>query len=233
MHSVKLMNRTDTKFVTTMRQLKSLLEMARSQYYAQEIDGVRASNYHTLYFDTGDTAMYRNHHNGHLTRQKVRIRTYSDSQQHFLEVKTKNNHRRTKKKRVETEYDDNAITDHTDFLEKYLWLDSNLLMPVIENKFRRITLVNKGLTERLTIDFDLEFRSVSNGRQVKLDKIVIIELKRDGLKPSPVLAMLNRLRIQPMGFSKYCMGMAMCNPDLKQNRFKPRLHRIEKLQSWN
>ena len=41
MSSVKLMNRTDTKFVTTLPQLCRLLEMAQGDYYAQEIDGER------------------------------------------------------------------------------------------------------------------------------------------------------------------------------------------------
>jgi hypothetical protein len=33
MSGVKLMNRTDTKFVTTMEHLRQLLEMARHDYY--------------------------------------------------------------------------------------------------------------------------------------------------------------------------------------------------------
>jgi hypothetical protein len=41
MSGVKLMNRTDTKFVTTMEHLRQLLEMARHDYYIQEIDGER------------------------------------------------------------------------------------------------------------------------------------------------------------------------------------------------
>ena len=35
MSGVKLMNRTDTKFVTTMENLRQLLEMARHDYYIQ------------------------------------------------------------------------------------------------------------------------------------------------------------------------------------------------------
>ena len=59
--------------------------------------------------------------------------------------------------------------------------------------------------------------------------LVIIELKRDGLVYSPVLEMLRQLRIHPHGFSKYCMGAAMTNAQLPLNRFKPKLHDVEKI----
>ena len=39
MSGVKLMNRTDTKFVTTMAQLRRLLAMAQGDYFVQEIGG--------------------------------------------------------------------------------------------------------------------------------------------------------------------------------------------------
>ena len=41
MSSVKLMNRPDTKFVTTQQRLQQLLTMALKDYYIQEIDGQR------------------------------------------------------------------------------------------------------------------------------------------------------------------------------------------------
>ena len=46
---------------------------------------------------------------------------------------------------------------------------------------------------------------------------------------SPVKDMLRELRIKPSGFSKYCIGSALTNPNLKRNRFKPRFTKIEKL----
>ena len=52
MSSVKLMNRTDTKFVTTLPMLRKLLAMAQSDYYVQDIDGERNMLYDTTYFDT-------------------------------------------------------------------------------------------------------------------------------------------------------------------------------------
>ena len=59
--------------------------------------------------------------------------------------------------------------------------------------------------------------------------LVIIELKRDGHQPSPILSKLLQLRIHPHGFSKYCIGSALTNEALRRNRFKPRLHYVQKL----
>ena len=63
----------------------------------------------------------------------------------------------------------------------------------------------------------------------EMGDLVIIELKRDGLVFSPVLAMLRQLRIHPHGFSKYCMGAAMTNEELPVNRFKPKLRDVERI----
>lgn len=229
MKSVKLMNRTDTKFVTTMPMLRRLLEMACDDYYVQDIDGERNMLYDTTYFDTFDYAMFRQHQCGHAGRQKIRFRTYVSSNLQFLEVKTKNNHGRTKKKRVEVEDMDLNDPMKRQFLQKHLRFETDSLMPHMHNFFHRVTLVNKAKTERLTIDTRLNFHNLISGNNRDMGSLVIIELKRDGLVSSPVLGMLRRLRIQPHGFSKYCMGAAMTSDCLRVNEFKPKLHYIEKI----
>ena len=229
MSAVKLMNRTDTKFVTTIEQLKLLLQMAVDDYYAQEIAGERLAEYDTTYFDTATYAMYRKHQYGQTNRQKIRFRTYVASHLQFMEVKTKNNHGRTKKKRIEVA--DMDISDQTkrNFLAKHLRYDVDTLRPVLNNHFSRITLVNKAKTERLTIDSALTFNNLVSGRQKDMGDLVIIELKRDGLCCSPVLEMLRQLHIHPHGFSKYCMGSALTNEQLPVNRFKRKLIEINKI----
>ena len=245
MSGIKLMNRTDTKFVTTVDRLLLLLAHARDEYYAQDIDGKRIAAYYTAYFDTPDYSMYTVHQNGHTGRQKLRIRSYVDSGLNFLEVKTKNNHGRTKKKRVDMVGFDPMHPDHgirfqrqdeqyrayDEFLRKHLRYDPAILSEKLENHFNRITLVNKCKTERLTIDTGLCFHNMMTGRDADLTGLAIIELKRDGLQPSPILAMLRELRIKPCGFSKYCMGSAFTNPSLKRNNFKERLRLVERFLS--
>ena len=230
MKSVKLMNRTDTKFVTNTRKLSQLLEMAQQDYYVQDISGQRNLDYDTTYFDTTAFDMYTQHQCGHLNRQKIRFRTYCISDLQFMEVKTKNNHGRTKKKRIEVT--DMDLTDATkrQFLHKHLRYDVEQLQPVLSNHFSRITLVNKAMTERLTIDTALKFHNLMNDNCKDMGSLVVIELKRDGLVYSPILQMLRRLRIQPHGFSKYCMGSALTGADyLPVNRFKSKLIEVNKL----
>lgn len=235
MGGIKLMNRTDTKFVTTIDKLMQLLSMAGSEYRVQEIDGKRNMSYATTYYDSKDFAFYNAHHDGHAGRQKVRVRSYVDSRMSFLEVKTKDNHGKTHKSRIAVEPQSVALQGQTPlgFLREKLHLDPLLLEQKIENNFHRITLVNKAKTERLTIDTDLEFFNLSTGTKCSLPRLAIIELKRDGLQPSPILGMLRQLRIQPSGFSKYCIGEALTDPSLRINRMKPRLHKLMKLSAAN
>ena len=241
MSGIRLMNRIDTKFVTTRSRLMQLLELARDQYYVQETGGLRVIPYYTTYFDTADFNMYVTHQNGHANRQKLRIRSYVASGLNFLEVKTKDNHKRTRKKRVEltpavmerAHQGTMAFAqgdEYNEFLTKHLRYDSQEVRQTLENNFNRITLVNRGMTERLTIDIDLRFHNLITGDDASLAQLAIIELKRDGLLRSPILDMLLQLRIKPLGFSKYCMGSALTNNNLKTNRFKERLLLIDRMQ---
>lgn len=240
MEAVKLMNRIDTKYVATLDQLAEILTLAKDVYFAQEIEGERIADYDTLYFDTSALSMYTEHHNRHLVRQKVRIRKYigSPSKEYegqdltFLEIKNKNNHGRTKKKRIEVEDQqvlERPTSEVTSFMEKccrYEWI---LLLPELRTTFRRITLVNRQKTERLTIDTRLVWQNQQTKQEKTFDRLVIIELKRDGNSPSPMLGIMQQLRIHPMKISKYCVGTALTNPAVKQNRFKVKIRKIEKL----
>jgi hypothetical protein len=122
-----------------------------------------------------------------------------------------------------------AFCEYDEFLRSNLQYNPSSLSEQLENRFDRITLVNKGMTERLTIDTNLRFHNIATGNYRFMDNIVIIELKRDGRVASPILTLLNQLRIKPHGFSKYCIGSALTNSDLHCNRLKPRLHSIERI----
>ena len=229
MSGVKLMNRIDTKFVTTTERLQQLLKMALKDYYIQEIDGERNMEYDTTYFDTTHFDMYCQHQYNHVNRQKLRFRTYCISGLQFMEVKTKNNHGRTKKKRIRVSDMNVNEPQNREFLGQHLRYGADTLQPALNNHFSRITLVNKAKTERLTIDSHLSFRNLVSGKQKDMGKLVVIELKRNGHIDSPVLEMLRQLHIHPHGFSKYCMGSALTNPQLPCNRFKMKLIEINKI----
>ena len=234
MSGIKLMNRTDTKFVATLEQLVAFLYAVKGKYFIQEIDDKRIASYHTTYFDTDDYDMYRMHHAGRCVREKIRVRTYLDNGATFLEVKNKNNHGRTKKKRITVGGVDtlqSEIENVAPFLGKHAWYTLEQVSPVIENWFNRITLVNFGNTERLTIDFNLKFHHLKSDRRDSLQRVAVIELKRDGNVPSPALDILRDTRIKRSGFSKYCIGSALTHKGLKRNNFKERLTMIGKMEN--
>lgn len=229
MHGIRLMNRTDTKFVTDFDHLYRMVEKIRDTYYVQEVDCLRVADYQTVYLDLPDHGYYVMHHNGKFPRQKVRVRTYRDSDISFLEIKRKNNHGRTRKVRMMVPDPDRLLEAGSDlFLNENLHVRLSELNPTLVNHFQRITFVNVAKTERLTIDLDLHFHNLETGVKVYMGNLVIIELKRDGHLPSPVLPVLRELRIRPLGFSKYCIGSALTNAALKCNRFKRRIHDIQK-----
>lgn len=229
MNPVKLMNRTDTKFVTTLPMLEKLLKLAQEDYFVQQIDGRVLLPYYTRYYDTEDYEMYNRHLHGCLTRKKIRVRQYVSSGIEFLEVKKKNNHGRTDKKRISTL--NLRKSEIQEFLLAKAAYNVDDLSPKIENSFTRITLVNKDMTERLTLDMDVKFHNIETDISRSLPGIVIIELKRDGRMHSPIYDMLRQLRIKQSGFSKYCIGMAMTNNQLPQNLLKPRLRYINKMMA--
>ena len=239
MESVKLMNRIDTKYAVPMAVLPHILEAAKADYSVQEIDGKRIATYDTMYYDTDTLDMYVRHHDRQLVRQKIRVRQYVDSDLTFLEIKRKNNKGRTKKKRISVPGFD--ITAETfgegkrsmlsveDFIaakSRYKWSD---ISPHLWTKFHRITLVNKAKTERLTIDMDLVWDNIVSGEKKTFPELVIIELKRDGNMPSKMTHIMLDLRQHPLKISKYCIGTALTTPEIKKNRFKAKIRKIEKM----
>lgn len=162
--AVRLMNRVDTKYLVDERRCMELLEMAADQYYVQIIDDCRACRYATLYYDTPQWDMYHLHHNRRLTRQKIRTRTYVETGVTYLEVKNKSNKGRTHKRRMALDRSlfAAAATDTAaaDFLRREARYAPETLSPSLATRFVRVTLVNRAMTERLTIDFDLHFDNV-------------------------------------------------------------------------
>ncbi len=234
MGSVSLMNRTDTKFVTTIPKLMIVLEQAqKAGYRVAEISGKRLLCYTSIYYDTQDLKMFTAHRNGKKVRQKVRVRTYMIDNQTFLEIKRKNNKGRTKKKRIgiphDCAMDFGAYTEAVDFLKRKSWWNADELSPEVSTVFSRFTLVNSGMTERLTIDFNLNFMNFRNGGKACLDDLVIIELKQDGKKDSEIRSILLDNRVFPYRISKYCMAVTITDPAARPGRYKEKVRFVEKL----
>ncbi len=235
MSAVKLMNRIDTKYVADDLTVAKLFSLVKDEYYVQEIDGKRIASYDSVYYDTVDNHMYIIHQDKKLKRDKLRVRNYVDTGNYFCEVKHKNNHGRTKKKRIEVGEDvfsdlksEPAVRD---FVENQLPdYDFDGFVKKLSTTFERITIVNKGKTERITIDFNVRFHNFENGNDECIAPLVIMELKRDGQCESFFQKTLFEMRIKPFSISKYCIGRALTDKTLKQNRFKKKIIKLNKLK---
>ena len=228
MDNVKLMNRTDTKFTFHENYLNAILMNVRDKYSVLEINGKRASAYDTLYYDTTGYDLYMKHQNGMLNRYKIRHRTYVDSQIGFLEVKFKNSKGRTIKTRIKKkEVPDFFQSESESFLKSQLPFDPTVLVPTVWVNYKRITLVSKTSTERLTIDTGLEF--IKDGKTFKMDKLVIAEVKQDKKQPSAFIQLMKHLHIREGGISKYCLAIVSTVSPVKKNSFKPKLITLKKI----
>jgi len=231
MDEVRLMNRVDTKYTTSLSMLPHFLNCLKTDYLVQDINGSRINAYRTIYLDTNDRAMYLAHHNGCRTREKIRVRAYFDSKSIYLEVKNKNNRGLTKKKRFELpEIKAYRQQEATAFLERYAKYPPETLLPRLESRFHRITLVNDKKTERLTIDINLAFYNPSDGVEKMMEDLVIVELKQQGHQPSIAKDVLSGLHIRPIAISKYCLGTILTVPDVKSNLLKEKIIQINKIR---
>ena len=222
------MKRTDTKFLFHQNMLSEVLQKASAYFSILEIDGIRIAQYQNYYFDTQALKFYFDHHKNKRNRFKIRLREYANSNLQFLEIKEKNNKGLTKKVRTPVSFNQPELTDvHYDFINKHTNQSLDLELS-IENKFNRVTLVHLENHERITFDFSLTCTNLTN--EGKFDNLVIAEVKQYQKDfSSPIIKIFKTLGVRPEGFSKYCISKAYLNKDLKQNRFKRKFRKINKL----
>lgn len=233
MHNVRLMDRTDIKYVMSFKRIPDLLASLDGNYKILEINNKRSFIYSTTYLDTTDFLFFNQHVTGRLERNKVRYREYEVTGTTFLEVKKRTNRNRTIKHRIENKLSSDALCDPKalEFLKEYLPQSPLFLRPVLINRFKRITLVGKEISERVTIDYDLCF-SKPYGINSCMPFIAIIELKKDrNTERSPLADILKKNSIHPTGFSKYCMGTSILYSLPRINMIKPKLLLIKKIEN--
>lgn len=228
MDSVKLMDRTDTKFVFNSSELSDILNQLQLNYKILEVNGNKVSKYESLYFDTPKFDLYHKHQTGKLNRYKVRFRKYVESNLNFFEVKFKNNKGRTIKTRVKQEQIDGVIQHKAQELlnEKTIYTSGDL-EPKIWVNYSRITLVNKNSPERVTIDTNLHF--TKDGHVKNINNLIIAEVKQDKASSSPFMKIMKSLHIRQGSISKYCFGIITFFEKIKHNNFKPKLIPIKKI----
>jgi len=232
MDQVQLMNRVDTKFAFSQDQLATILYLLKDYYRILSVEGVLLSEYESLYYDNNELTSYSDHHRKKPNRFKVRYRKYVSSNIVFLEIKHKKNGR-TEKNRTSVPSIPNEMSDEqSSFLKKNGFKGENL-KPSLLNSFGRITLVSNEKNERLTLDLNLTFEW---GEKKKIiENVIIAELKQaEAMRSSPFYQLMKQNQIRPLNISKYCLGIVAIygKRNVKYNRFKSKLLKIKKIQSY-
>ena len=223
-----LQQRMDRKYLLPMAELDPLLHELAPDARILQIDGRRAFDYESVYFDTPEFTSYHLAARRRSRRFKIRTRTYVDSAECWLEVKTRDQRGNTVKYRREhdgelaaeltpdgRQFTDMVVTDAAiaDAAEM-------AFAPTLVTSYRRSTLYLPETDSRVTIDTDLHW-TLDNGRGISLPDLVIVETK-SASRISRADRLLWRGGRRPSLISKYGTGLAALRPELPSNKW----HRI-------
>lgn len=240
-----LQTRVDRKYLLPSSDLNRLIGGLRATARALEIDGRRSSEYTSTYFDTEAFDSYFAAARSRPNRFKVRVRTYVDTDAHYLEVKTRSRARHTTKTRcpaVAQDHLDLSTSGRTFVLETLAdklptraGLDRiasvPALRPALSTHYQRTTLliepvVGSGtvpVASRATIDTSLTFSAPGHVRSSH-PSLVIVETKTAGA-PSPVDRLLWRSGHRPTKVSKFGVGVALLHGGIPANKWNRVLQR--------
>lgn len=229
LEDLNLLNRRDTKFVFSSDLLYDIIGALSDKYNILEVKDKKVFNYSNQYFDTDDFQLYNNHHNGKMNRYKIRYRTYLDTGTCFFELKYKTNKKRTIKYRLRKKEAESSINGRTAIMIRDMMnSDPAKFKPTTRVQYKRITLVHKTAPEKVTIDFDIDFFNNKVTRNIY--GMVIAEVKQDKyMKKSDFFDLMDENKIKRLKISKYCLGTLSTYQNVKYNRFKSKLIRINKL----
>jgi len=220
-----MMTRVDRKYLVPLAHLDGVLESLGGATRVLEIEGQRSSEYESVYFDTDGLDSYLAAARKRRRRFKVRTRTYVDSEQCYLEVKTRGGRSLTVKERVEHPVDERSSLEsdggYVDFALSEAGIggvDSHQLHPTMLTRYNRTTLFVPAGNSRATIDTRLTW-SVPGGDTISTPGLVVVETK-SGSTPSTVDRVLWSHGHRPANISKYGTGMAAMRPDLPSNKWR-------------
>lgn len=227
-----LLTRLDRKYLLPLVDLPLLLAGLDEDVRVLEIDGERRFGYRSLYFDTPDLDGYLGAARQRRRRFKLRVRTYLDSGEHFVEVKTRGPRGVTVKDRIpygDIPYDGELTGATRDWVDAVLagaGIDSRgfTFVPALTTTYRRTTLLLPATGSRLTVDTGLTWSLPDGTGELRTPDRTIVETKA-GRAGSGADRLLWSLRHRPVAVSKYGTGLAALRPELPANRWLPVLRR--------
>ena len=230
--SAALQERIDRKYLVHAATARSLVEALTADHRVLAFGELRSQGYSTVYLDSPGLACHRAHLQGRRRRWKARTRRYLDADLVRLELKTKGRRGRTVKTALDISQADHGRVDEgmLRFVDEGLQ-DAyghglrHALVPALEIRYRRITLVADAGGERLTLDTDLEVRAVDGTLVGRMAEGAVLVESKAGLRPGRGDRALRALGVREASCSKYCLGTAMAEPSLPAAPWRPLLQR--------
>ena len=223
-----LLNRIEKKYLLNNLDFANVINQLSPNYLCLEINNSNINNYYNTYFDTNNFDFYLQHHNNVANRLKIRKRFYETTNTTFLEIKQKNNER-TLKNRMQLNTNKQLLNaDEIQFISQNNFNNPHKdLKSIVQINYKRLSLINKDFTERLSFDFDIEF--ISPDKSIKLTNLIIAESKQTNAFKSPFINVIKQNNIGQTSFSKYCIAVSKLYPIVKHNNFKKQLTLLEEI----
>jgi hypothetical protein len=225
-----LQTRIDRKYLLPLAAAEQVVAGLAGAARVLDIGGRRAFGYESLYFDTPELTSYHLSAHGRRRRFKVRRRSYLDTGQSYLEVKTRGGRGSTVKERTPDDDGAGLALDGAGrrFVDEVLGRAGVAavaadLQPVLRTGYQRTTLHLPAGDSRVTVDTDLAW-ALPDGPPLELAGIAIVETKSSST-PSAADRWLWRHGHRPARVSKYGTGLAALAEHLPANKWHPVLRR--------
>lgn len=220
----RLLHRTDRKYIVTNDQFAAWMTALEDELQVLEIDQRRAFRYASVYFDTPDRASFMTSARKRRHRFKVRVRSYLDTGQHFVEAKVRDGRSSTVKTRTPCSPSAVRGLDAAahGFVREQLQragtdIDVAKLAPSLETQFTRTTFLVASSGARVTADTDLTF-SAPGGPAMAFPELIVLETK-SGTQDTAADRALWRLGVRPERVSKFAIGTALMHSELPRNKW--------------
>ncbi|MBN1252447.1 MAG: hypothetical protein JXR51_11175 [Bacteroidales bacterium] len=225
---ISFKNSVETKYILNSKKLNKLLNQVKHKYYILSVNDKRIHENTNKYYDTEDLKIYHDYHNGKRNRYLIRNFEKERQNNNYLEIKFHSNSGKVIKYKKKSVSMDIINPNNKSFIEQYSPYNPDNLMLMLKNQYSRIVLIHKSKKEKVSIDINLQYTDKSN--KLNLSNIAIIEVKQDKLFiNSEFISALRKKNIHKTSLSKYCIGIALLNDNVKKNKFKQNLLAIYKI----
>lgn len=206
-----LQTRVDRKYLVPLPVLAQLLDGLAGEWAVLTMARRQVFDYVTIYHDTPDHRFHADHVQGKRHRYKVRTRHYVDTDTTMIEVKAKTGRGETLKHRAPLDEAGWAPLGSRarEFVDTHLGgvPAAHDLVPSVESRYTRATLVHAAGTVRLTCDVDLTFATPGTERRLPPGRVLVETKSTQGRSVAD--RWLQALGEREVAISKYCAGVAL------------------------